>query len=156
MRALVEDTARGTVEVMVMATVVAIITVTTVDTAIAANMEIPVRMVDMVVAATAPVGTKKQFTAANRNIFVRSLSHSFRGEGSSFLYPESVFFIHQLDDLRDGVSFHQFIPNKTFLLHCSLGHVALALSQGQFTTAAAGALEVHRYLTNLVLNRVCC
>jgi hypothetical protein len=39
-------------------------------TAITANMEIPVRMVDTVVAATAPAGTKKQSSAAQRKKFI--------------------------------------------------------------------------------------
>ena len=91
-------------------------------------MEIPVRIVDTVVAATAPAGTKKQFTAANRNTFIRSLSSTFGGEGSSFLYPEAVLFVHELDDLRDGEPFVQLGTDEPFLLHRSLGHVALALS----------------------------
>ena len=51
MLALVEDTARDTVEVMGMATVGAIITVTAVDTAIKARTMVP---------ATAPAGDKLQ------------------------------------------------------------------------------------------------
>ena len=51
MLVLVEDTARGMVEVMGMATVGAIITVTTVDTAIAARTTVQ---------ATAPAGDKLQ------------------------------------------------------------------------------------------------
>ena len=102
MLAMVEGTARDTVEVMGMATVEVIITVTTVDTVIAANMEIQAGIVDTVVAAPAPAGTKKQFTATNRNTFLRSLSSTCGREGSSFLYPEAVLLVHQLDDLRDG------------------------------------------------------
>ena len=78
------------------------------------------------------------------------------GEGSFFLYPEAVFFVHELDNLGDGEPFIQLGTDEPFLLHRSLGHVALALSQRQLSTAPAGALEVHGHLTNLVLYRVCC
>ena len=89
MLALVEDTARDTVEVMGMATVWG----ATMDhTAITANMEIQVSMVDTVVAATAPAGTKKQSSAARRNTFIQFLSLSFVGEELSFYTRRPYFF----------------------------------------------------------------
>jgi len=119
-------------------------------------MEIPVRMVDTVVAATAPAGTKKQSSAGRRNTFIQFLSLSFVGEELSFLHPEAVLLVHELDDLRDGITFSQFCPDEAFFLHGSLGHVALALSQRQLSTALTGAFEIHGHLPDLVLYRVCC
>ena len=76
MRALVEDTARDTVEVMGMATVWG----ATMDHT--ANMEIPVRMVDTVVAATAPAVDKLQLA---KQEYQHRLSLSLqRGEGLLF------------------------------------------------------------------------
>ena len=147
MLALVEDTARDTVEAMVMATVEAIITVTTVATAIEARTT---------VTATAPADDKLQSSAEIKKTFERSLSSSFGGEGSSFLCTEAVLFVYQLYDLRDVVSFHQFISDEIFLLHRALRHVALALDQRQFTTAPAGTPEVHGDQTNLIFQGVCC
>ena len=85
MLALVEGTARDTVEVMGMATVWG----ATMDhTAITANMEIQVSMVDTVVAATAPAGTEKQFTAANRNTLDTIPLLLIWGRGIVFFIPE--------------------------------------------------------------------
>jgi len=81
-----------------------------------------------VAVATAPAGNKKQSSAAQRKKFIRSLSSSCGGEGSPFLYPKAVLLVHELDDLRYGEPFIQLGTDEPFLLHRSLGHVALALS----------------------------
>ena len=67
----------------------------------------------------------------------------------------AVFLFQQLYDLRNGTTFSQFRANEAFLLHRSLGHVALALCQGQLSAAATRTLKVHRHLKDLILHGIC-